>query len=245
MGNLGRVGQEELRSIEGLGECLVRRSLRARHYRLSLRRDGLPIVTVPLHASERGALAFAVGQGQWLEKARARLKARPKALASWAYGSEVLWRGERPVLHPEPVDGTTLRVRLGTDVFLIKKSTDNLKPALEAAFLRLAGVELPARAWELAARACVELRRVSVRDQRSRWGSCSARGTVSLNWRLIQAPPAVRDYIIHHELAHLLEMNHSRRFWFHVERLCPGWREAEAWLKKHTWLMERVGEVEA
>jgi predicted metal-dependent hydrolase len=74
---------------------------------------------------------------------------------------------------------------------------------------------------------------VSVRNQRSRWGSCSARGTVSLNWRLVRTPDNVRDYIILHELAHLREMNHSDRFWARVAETCPGWREAERWLKRH------------
>ena len=74
---------------------------------------------------------------------------------------------------------------------------------------------------------------MSVRNQRSRWGSCSAAGTISLNWRLIQTPDFVRDYIIYHELMHLREMNHSDRFWDHVEEVCPGWREAERWIKRN------------
>ena len=78
---------------------------------------------------------------------------------------------------------------------------------------------------------------MSVRSQRTRWGSCSAGGTVSLNWRLIQAPEAVRDYIIYHELMHLREMNHSSRFWDRVAGVCPGWREAERWLKRNASLV--------
>jgi predicted metal-dependent hydrolase len=82
------------------------------------------------------------------------------------------------------------------------------------------------------------VKRVTVRNQRSRWGSCSRRGTISLNWRLIQAPGFVRDYIILHELAHLRHMNHSRRYWAEVERLCPGYLEAERWLKRHSALLK-------
>ena len=77
------------------------------------------------------------------------------------------------------------------------------------------------------------VRRVTVRNQRSRWGSCSAGGTVSLNWRLVQTPDLVRDYIIYHELMHLREMNHSTRFWARVEEVCPEWREAERWIKRN------------
>jgi predicted metal-dependent hydrolase len=78
---------------------------------------------------------------------------------------------------------------------------------------------------------------VTVRNQRTRWGSCSRRGTISLNWRLIQTPPFVSDYIILHELMHLREMNHSPRFWRQVETVCPGYRTAEEWLKPHASLL--------
>jgi len=104
---------------------------------------------------------------------------------------------------------------------------------LEAQFARRAKIELPARLWELAAETGVDLKHVSVRNQRSRWGSCSAGGTISLNWRLVQTPDSVRDYILYHELMHLREMNHSARFWARVEEVCPGWRAAERWLKHH------------
>jgi len=80
---------------------------------------------------------------------------------------------------------------------------------------------------------------VSVRNQRSRWGSCSRHGTISLNWRLVQTPTFVRDYIILHELAHLKEMNHSKRFWREVARLCPDFGRAERWLKEHPDLFNR------
>ena len=79
----------------------------------------------------------------------------------------------------------------------------------------------------------MDVKHVTVRNQRSRWGSCSGTGTISLNWRLVQTPDSVRDYIIYHELAHLREMNHSDRFWARVAETCPGWREAERWLKRH------------
>ena len=101
----------------------------------------------------------------------------------------------------------------------------------------LAGRYAETRVRELAARHHLSVRRVTIRSQRSRWGSCSPRGTISLNWRLVQTPPWVRDYLVLHELAHLREMNHSRRFWAEVARLCPNYREAERWLKEHADLL--------
>jgi predicted metal-dependent hydrolase len=97
----------------------------------------------------------------------------------------------------------------------------------------MAEAELPERCRGLAASAGIRVARVSVRNQRSRWGACSSRGTVTLNWRLVQVPTAVRDYIIWHELAHVAVPNHSRRFWREVERLCPTWQDHERWLKSH------------
>jgi hypothetical protein len=85
----------------------------------------------------------------------------------------------------------------------------------------------------LAAQHELAYERVTVRGQRSRWGSCSRKGTISLNFRLIQLPPEVCDYILIHELMHLRQQNHSRRFWRLVEKACPEFREAERWLRTH------------
>jgi predicted metal-dependent hydrolase len=87
----------------------------------------------------------------------------------------------------------------------------------------------------------VNIRRVSVRDQSSRWGSCSTTGVLSYSWRLILAPPFVLEYLAAHEVAHLVEMNHSRRFWRLVERICPDMTRAKAWLDAHGADLHRYG----
>jgi len=79
----------------------------------------------------------------------------------------------------------------------------------------------------------VAFARIQVRDQRTRWGSCSTRGTLSFNWRLVLAPLEVLDYVVVHELCHLREPNHSRRFWSLVESRRPGWRAQRSWLREH------------
>jgi predicted metal-dependent hydrolase len=75
--------------------------------------------------------------------------------------------------------------------------------------------------------------RIQIRDQRSRWGSCSTRGTLSFNWRLVLAPFEVLDYVVVHELCHLREPNHSRRFWSLVEKRRPDWQAQRDWLHEH------------
>ncbi len=102
-----------------------------------------------------------------------------------------------------------------------------------ATLLRRARLELVPRVGELAHVHGLRVARVSVRRQRSRWGSCSRQGVISLNARLVFAPSFVRDYVILHELMHLREMNHSARFWALVDAACPDRAEAEAWLKRH------------
>ena len=93
--------------------------------------------------------------------------------------------------------------------------------------------ELPPQLLALAARHGLTVDRVTIRNQRSRWGSCSSRGHITLNFRLMLMPPEVREYILIHELMHLKQANHSIRFWRLVEAACPGFRDAERWLKKH------------
>lgn len=75
--------------------------------------------------------------------------------------------------------------------------------------------------------------RITIRDQKTRWGSCSSRGNLNFNWRLVMAPPPIIDYVVIHELAHLIELSHSPRFWETVERYCPDHREHRRWLREH------------
>jgi hypothetical protein len=79
----------------------------------------------------------------------------------------------------------------------------------------------------------VEPKRIQIRDQRSRWGSCSTTGTLSFNWRLVLAPFEVLDYVVVHELCHMREANHSGRFWKLVEARRPDWRAHKDWLDEH------------
>jgi predicted metal-dependent hydrolase len=217
-------------------EIVFARSGRARRYRLTLRKDGMAVATIPNRGSRREAERFVEQHRDWLERARERQRRRPRAADTWMLGSQILWRGEMTEIR----DAATERPRacLAADVFRIPRTEGDLRAALQAQFYKRARTELPARAWELAAEIGAGLKHVTVRNQRSRWGSCSARGSVSLNWRLIQMPDRVRDYVIYHELIHLRnEMNHSARFWARVEEVCPGWREAEGWIKRNGGLL--------
>lgn len=103
---------------------------------------------------------------------------------------------------------------------------------------RWADEELRRRVDYFAGQMRVVPSRITIRAQRSKWGSCNAEGNINLNMRLMFATPEVIDYVVIHELAHLRELNHSARFWRVVERYCPDRREHQAWLRDHTWLLE-------
>ena len=94
-----------------------------------------------------------------------------------------------------------------------------------------ARIELPARLLEIAAQQGLTVTGVSIRNQRTRWGSCGRDGRISLNWRLVLMPPAVRDYVLIHELMHLKRLDHSPAYWKLVAAACPGYREARQWLR--------------
>jgi predicted metal-dependent hydrolase len=93
--------------------------------------------------------------------------------------------------------------------------------------------ELARRARRLAARIGRDITQITVRDTQSRWGSCSSRGNLSFSWRLVFAPEPVIDYVVAHEVSHLVEMNHGPRFWRLVESLSPDSGTPRAWLKRH------------
>jgi hypothetical protein len=206
---------------------------RARRYLLRLRPDGTARVTIPRNGSIRAARDFASRNAGWLEQQFQRLAVRPKIADAWNLGTEILFRGELVRIEPD-ADGS---ICFSTERINVSDAHTDLRPAIQKHLRALASKELPLRVMELAALHRVNMSRVTVRNQKSRWGSCSRRGTISLNWRLIQSPGFVRDYIILHELAHRRQMNHSEKFWQEVERLFPDYLQAERWLKQHSNLL--------
>jgi predicted metal-dependent hydrolase len=110
---------------------------------------------------------------------------------------------------------------------------ETIAPEVEREWRARAARELPVRLLELAETHGLRVDRISVRNQRWRWGSCSRGGHICLNWRLVRMPPAIRDYVIIHELMHLKRMDHSPRFWKLVAEACPEYQTARKWLREH------------
>jgi predicted metal-dependent hydrolase len=208
---------------ESVPLAIVRHRL-ARRYVVRVSDDGSVRLTVPRGASIAGGLRFAERQAAWIARERRRQSQRA---APWRPGHPVRFRGETL---PLEIDAQGFRV--GTEAIRRGRASD-ARQAVQTHFRALATRELTTRCFELAAQVGLKVARVSVRDQKSRWGACSSRRVITLNWRLIQMPPSVSDYVIFHELMHIRQPNHSRKFWREVDSVCSWWRDAERWLRKH------------
>ena len=230
---------DSLKSLEVSGRKLplvIVRNPRARRYLLRLTPDGAARVTIPRGGSATEARRFVERSKGWLEQAIQRQAARPVRSRLWPVGTSILFRGETMVI--ESVAGVTGNaICFGSEVVKVADGVTDFRPAIEKHLRQLATQGLPPRVQAYAAQHKVVVSRVSVRNQKSRWGSCSRRGTISLNWRLIQTPVHVQDYIILHELMHRREMNHSSRFWREVKSVCPDYEVAERWLKQNASLL--------
>jgi hypothetical protein len=206
------------------------RSPRARRYILRLRPDGVVRVTIPARGSRREALEVIERNRSWIERQWRQRMAERRAHDLWQDGTRILFRGHEVTLAVWSThDGWLVRfadqtVRVGPNI--------RIRDAVEGRLRDLAEHELAPRLRDFARQHGLAVKQVTVRNQRTRWGSCSRRGSISLNWRLVQMPPSVCDYILLHELMHIRQANHSRRFWREVEAVCPDFRDAETWLRR-------------
>ena len=201
---------------------------RARRYILRVRPDGTLRVTVPRGGSRREAEHFVRRHEKWIARERSRVRVEC-APPEWQDGGTILLRGETVGISVES-GGGSWRVAYGDRAVIVRDPAD-VRAAIERDLRELARVVLLPRLAELAARQNLQLGAVSIRNQRSRWGSCARNGNIALNFRLVQMPAHVSDYVLLHELMHIRQQNHSRRFWRLVEAVCPAFREAERWLR--------------
>jgi predicted metal-dependent hydrolase len=198
-----------------------------RRYILRVMPDGSLRVTLPWWGNKREARVFVASQADWIARQRRRRAEVPDR--RWRAGDVVLLDGQPAVLTVDAANSPL--IRCAGDIVAGVPDGDDLRPLVEGWLRRLALERLPDELRALADRHAIAVTRVSVRNQQSRWGSCSRRGTISLNWRLVQTPPFVREYVLVHELMHRRELNHSARFWRHVAAACPRYLEARRWLR--------------
>lgn len=201
----------------------------SRGIRIRVDRRGV-VVTKPAWVSKKAALAFVEEKRDWIEGQHKKRSVMP--------ANRVLFRGE--VFEVKPASYPPVRAAEGAIWAPGETECDRLEATLEWMKRRSRPVlrEAVSR-WALALG--VSPKRVGVRDQVSRWGSCSHAGSLSFNWRLIMAPQEVLEYIVIHELAHMRELNHSRRFWAIVAEHCPNYKDHESWLNEHNDALIQLG----
>jgi predicted metal-dependent hydrolase len=218
----------------------LRRHRQARRYTLRIAAATREVIlTIPPRGTLKEAREFAQKHGGWIA---ARLGRLPEAVR-FSHNIVVPLRGVmhriahrrgvRGTVWTETNDGERLLCVAGEAPYIDRRVGDFLR--------REARRELEAASVRFARQLGVNIRRVSVRDQASRWGSCSTAGVLSYSWRLILAPGFVLNYLAAHEVAHLVEMNHSAKFWRLVRRLCPEHERAKVWLDVHGSDLHRYG----
>jgi predicted metal-dependent hydrolase len=205
-------------------EYTIRRSARARRVRVTVDAHEGVRVTLPARAREREAAKAVAELRPWIERRLAEQRAARERLAT-APG-HVPYLGSSLRLVAEP--GRT-RVHRRGDALLVPD--DDHREALERWYRRSARAEVEPRVAEATGALGRRAARVTIREQRTRWGSCSTNGSLSFNWRLLLAPVEVLDYVVWHEACHLVVMDHSHRFWSLLERHLPGYRAPKRWLR--------------
>jgi predicted metal-dependent hydrolase len=215
----------------------LKRHATARRMVLRMARDGESFtLTLPKRQSLVSAKDFIEKSRLWMQNTLAHRGRKDDSVSA----DVLLLRGERLQivrtgksrgLVQHVVEAMELHVP-GSDEHWKRRLTDWLKTEAEK--------DLKTASAAYAAKMAASFRRVTVRDQQSRWGSCSSDGSLSYSWRLILAPPHVLDYVAAHEVAHLREMNHGPRFWRLVLTHCPHTRAAKQWLKQHGHTLHHV-----
>ncbi len=214
-------------------EITLRRIARARRFSLRVgQADGRVTLSLPARAREAEAMDFARAHEGWIRNAQAR---RPKA-TTVELGGQIMLEGQTLTIAAGA--GRSVQVQGGQ---LLVAGDPARVSARVMAFLKVRARDRLAQASDhYAAQVGRQVTQITLRDTRSRWGSCSPDGALMYNWRLIMAPPAVLDYVAAHEVAHLVEMNHSAAFWAVVARLYPGWNVQRDWLKRNGGALQAV-----
>lgn len=212
---------------------------RQRSLRLRVLPDGVLRVTCAVRVPKAAVFAFIHESGEFIQKSLLKIQAQREQHPPRQYetGEIFLIDGERLPLVMVWSWNKRIRVQVtGHALEMVAPLTstrEERKTALKNFLRKRAGEELRERAVELSRLVGKAPREISIRGQTTRWGSCTSKGVINLNWKLLSAPADVVDYVIVHELAHLTFLDHSPRFWSLVERHFPEYQKAKRWLKVH------------
>ena len=215
-----------MKPAQPLIDYTVRRSTRARRVRVSVDAEKGVEVVLPQRAPDRAAAAAVKELRPWIERRLGELES-VRAIVDARDGT-VPYLGEELILHPEP--GRTRVHRRGE---VLRVPAGDAGPALERWYRRQAKEEIAPRLDRAVEALGTRYTALTIRNQKTRWGSCSSTGAMSFNWRLLLAPEEVLDYVVWHEACHLIHMDHSPRFWALVERHLPSYQAPRRWLRRN------------
>lgn len=229
------VGQRSSRLGDQTILYIIKRSSRAKYVRLEVTlRTGLTVV-VPNSYDIRKIPDLLQAKRGWILGKLARYSQPPAIESALRSNDTILYLGRNVEVVARQNHGNIASVKLEQDRLFVnlRAGGAGLGLVLEQWYRMRAAEFISERANKLSARLGLTYNRLTIRGQKTRWGSCSHKGNLNFNWKLMMAPEPVIDYVVTHELAHLKEMNHTKRFWELVAQHCPRCREYRKWLKEH------------
>jgi predicted metal-dependent hydrolase len=191
--------------------------------------DGRLTVRAPLRMKEADIRSFIEAKTEWIQRKQAQARQAAPVTRQYAEGETFPYLGKEVPLRLFPDAKPVLSLN---GVFELSRSAQpQAASVFEAWYKKQARAVLAERVELFARKYGFEVEKVRISSARTRWGSCSAKQTLSFTWRLVMAPPEVIDYVVVHELCHLRELNHSKAFWAQVESILPGYKAQRKWLK--------------
>lgn len=199
---------------------------------LIVENDGSVTVRAPLKTSNKMIMKFAEGHAKWVEKKQAEIRARvPTQPKQYLPGESFLYLGQAYPL--EIVRDQKKKLMLDEGFKLAEAMQENAELVFKNWYRKQAKQIIEARIAVFVDKYQFEYQKIRISSARTRWGSCTSKGTLSFSWRLILMPPDVIDYVIIHELSHTVHHNHSKRFWKLVEKLMPDYKERRKRLREY------------
>lgn len=216
---------------------IVKRSANARYIRLEVRSETGLTVVIPRSRKAKHIPDLLEAKKGWILSKLAKYgQFRPQKMENeLKSGGTIPYLGQDLEIVRRQNHGSSDGVRLEQNKLIVSLRAQNVRVdfVLEQWYRKQAAEFITVKAKKLSARFGLTYKRLIIRGQKTRWASCSHKGNLSFNWKLLMAPEPVIDYVITHELVHLKEMNHTKKFWQLVTQYCPRWREHKQWLRDH------------
>jgi predicted metal-dependent hydrolase len=212
----------------------VNQTIRSKRRTLAVivKADGSVVVRVPVRAPEKAIREFIENHAEWIEKKQAEvLTFQPPEPKQYRPGEPFMYLGNAYPL--EIVTGQKKPLLLEQSFKLAGSAESRAKLVFERSYRAQAREILTERVDHYASQYGFQYKKIGITSARTRWGSCSANGSLNFSWRLILAPMEAVDYVVVHELVHTVHHNHSRRFWQKVEKIMPDYKERRKWLRKN------------